>query len=241
MFLGATPRNDGAGPMDLILFGATGMVGQGVLRECLRAADVARVVAVGRSTSGASHPKLRELIRADLFDLDAMADELTGFDACFFCLGVSSAGMAEPDYTRLTHDLTLAVAETLVRLNPRMTFVYVSGAGTDSSERGRVMWARVKGRTENALSRLPFRAVYLFRPGIIQPLHGAVSRTRSIRLLYAVLRPILPLLRRLMPNQVLTTEAMGQAMLAAARDGRGGRFVLESRAIEALARGEGHG
>ncbi len=220
--------------MNILLFGATGMVGQGVLRECLGATDVERVVVVGRTAIGITHPKLQEVIHSDLFDYSAIEAELTSFDACFFCLGVSSGGMSEAEYSRTTLDLTLAAATLLVRLNPDMTFVYVSGAGTDSSENGRIMWARVKGKTENALRRLPFKAVYLFRPGVIQPLYGATSKTTSYRLLYKVLQPLLPLLRRLVPAAVLTTEIIGQAMLAAARRGEGGG-VLESTDINALA------
>jgi uncharacterized protein YbjT (DUF2867 family) len=222
--------------MRVLLFGATGMVGQGVLRECLRDDGVEQVLAVGRSATGQRHPKLRELIVPDLYDLSAVEAELTGFDACFFCLGVSSAGMSEAEYTRVTHDLTLAVARTLARLNPGMTFVYVSGAGTDSTERGRSMWARVKGRTENALLALPFRAAYMFRPGFIQPLHGIRSKTALYRLVYAVSAPLAPLLRRLAPSAVTTTECVGRAMLAVARRGFP-RPHVESRDIEALGAG----
>jgi len=223
------------GARRVLLFGATGMVGQGVLRECLAAPDVTRVVTVGRAPTGCHHPKLSEVVRADLFDLSSIEDELSGFDACFFCLGVSAAGMGEAEYTRLTHDLTLAVAATLARWNPGMTFVYVSGLGTDETEKGNVMWARVKGRTENALRRLPFRAVYLFRPGIIRPVHGARSKTRAYRLFYAVSGPLLPLARRLWPGKVATTETIGRAMLAVARHGAP-EAVLETERIEALAR-----
>ncbi|MGH8447301.1 MAG: NAD(P)H-binding protein, partial [Solimonas sp.] len=158
--------------MKIVLFGATGMVGAGTLRLCLQAADVEQVLVVGRTPVGQQHPKLRELLRADLHDYGDVEQQLAGYDACFFCLGVSSAGMSEADYTRITYDLTMAAATTLAGLNPQMSFIYVSGAGTDSSERGGSMWARVKGRTENALQALPFKAVYLFRPGVIQPLHG---------------------------------------------------------------------
>jgi len=212
------------------------MVGQGVLRECLRASDVARVTALGRTATGVRHPKLRDLIVPDLTRYDAVESELQGFDACFFCLGVSSAGMDEVQYTRLTYDLTLAAAQVLVRLNPQMTFVYVSGAGTDSTGQGRSMWARVKGRTENALQRLPFKAVYLFRPGLIQPLHGAQSKTTSYRVIYTLTKPLLPLLRALFPRQVLTTESIGQAMLAVARHGAR-KAVLEVGDIHAVAPG----
>jgi len=163
---------------------------------------------------------------------------LQGFGACFFCLGVSAAGLDEAQYTRITHDLTLAAARVLARLNPDMTFVYVSGAGTDSTERGRSMWARVKGRTENALQRLPFKAVYLFRPGVIRPMHGAKSRTASYRVFYALLAPLLPLLRALLPGAVLTTETLGVAMLAVARHGSTVP-VLDAEAINTLWRNEG--
>ncbi len=220
--------------MKVILFGATGMVGQGVLRECLLAKDVERVLAVGRSASGRRHEKLRELVTPDLFDLGRHAAEMEGFDACLFCLGVSSAGMPEPEYRRITKDLTLSVAGLLARLAPAMTFIYVSGSGTDSTEHGRLMWARVKGETENALRRLPFRAVYLFRPAYIQPVHGATSRTRWANLLYGVLGPLYPVWKALFPKWVTTTEQVGRAMLAAARQGAPGR-VLEPPDINALA------
>jgi uncharacterized protein YbjT (DUF2867 family) len=219
--------------MRIIIFGATGMVGQGALRECLLAGDVTEVLAVGRTATGQHHPKLRELVRPDLLDLSA-SEDLRGFDACLFCLGVSSVGLSEAAYTRITHDVTLAVAELLAGLNPAMTFIYVSGAGTDATERGRTMWARVKGRTENALQRLPWKAVYLFRPGFIQPLHGIRSRTALYRMLYPLLMPLLPLLRRLFPGQILTTESLGRAMLAAIRHGAP-TAVLEARALNALA------
>src|SRR5471032_923539 len=222
--------------MKVIIFGASGMVGQGALRAALLAQDVEQVLLVGRSAVDLRHAKLRQLTQPDLFDYSAVATQLQGYDACFFCLGVSSAGMDEAQYTRLTYDLTLAAAEPLARLNPGMTMVYVSGAGTDSSEQGRSMWARVKGRTENALLRLPFKAVYLFRPGAIQPLHGARSKTTSYRIFYSLLAPLMPLLRRLCPRAILSTESMGDAMLNAARRGGPGG-VLESGDIYTLARG----
>jgi hypothetical protein len=221
-------------PMNVLLFGATGMVGQGVLRECLSAPDVTLVQTVGRTGTGQQHPKLREIVHADLFHGDAIADDLKGFDACFFCLGVSSAGMQESEYERLTYDLTLAIAHVLVPLNPGMTFIYVSGTGTDSSEQGRQMWARVKGRTENALQQLPFKAVYLFRPGIIQPLHGIHSKTPSYQFFYSLVGPLLTPLRKLFPNTILTTQIIGQAMLNAVRRGAP-KAVLESRDIRILA------
>ncbi len=219
--------------MHVLIFGASGMVGQGVLRECLQAPDVQKVTTVGRSPIGMQDAKLHDLVLPDLSDCRGHEAELQGYDACFFCLGVSSAGMSEADYTRLTYDLTLAAAQVLARLNPQMTFVYVSGAGTDSSEQGRSMWARVKGRTENALLRLPFKAVYLFRPGVIQPLHGARSKTSSYRWFYSLTRPLLPLLRALFPGAVLSTEVVGRAMLQVARHGAP-QPVLEARDLSRL-------
>ncbi|MBT2303784.1 NAD-dependent epimerase/dehydratase family protein [Variovorax paradoxus] len=205
--------------MNVLLFGATGMVGQGVLRECLFDAGVSRVLSVGRSATGQTHPKLRELIVPDLFDYSAVREQLSGFDACFFCLGVSSASMSEEAYRHVTYDLTLAAAKVLVRLNPQMTFVYVSGAGTDSSERGSSMWARVKGATENALMRLPFKAAYMFRPGFIQPMHGVRSKVALYRWIYMLASPFFGLLRRLAPRHVTTSEQVGRAMLVVARRG----------------------
>ena len=221
--------------MNVLLFGATGMVGQGALRECLLADDVLRVQTIGRTATGQQHPKLHELVHQDLFDYRGIEADLTNFDACFFCIGVTSSGVPEAQYTRLTHDLTLAAAQTLARLNPQMTFVYVSGAGADSSEVGKVMWARVRGRLENALQRLPFKAVYVFRPGIIQPLHGIRSKTGAYRWLYTLSRPLLPLLRRLLPNTVLSTEIVGRAMLSVARHGAP-KAILEAADISAIGR-----
>jgi uncharacterized protein YbjT (DUF2867 family) len=222
--------------MNVLIFGATGMVGQGVLRECLLATDVERVTAIGRTATGIQHAKLRGLgVSSAGMNRNVEAD-LRGFDACFFCLGVSSAGMNEAQYTRLSYDLTLAAAEVLARLNPQMTFVYVSGAGTDSTERGSVMWARVKGRTENALRRLPFKAVYLFRPSVIQPLHGARSKTRVYAVTYMLAGWLIPPLRAMFPRRILTTESVGQAMLAVARRGAP-QAVLEPGDIYDAARG----
>ena len=211
------------------------MVGQAVLRECLLDPNIEAVLTVGRSSAAVHHPKLRQIVQADLFHYARIEADLRGFDACFFCLGVSAAGMSEPQYERLTYTLTLAAAETLSRLNPPMTFVYVSGAGTDSSENGRVMWARVKGRTENAILRLPFKAAYMFRPAGIQPLHGERSRTTAYRIAYTLARPVLPLLRRLFPRYILTTEEVGLAMIHVAKRGAPKR-VLESSDIRDCAR-----
>ena len=203
------------------------MVGQCVLRECLLDPDIETVLTVGRSATGVREAKLVEIVQPDLFHYFNIEAELSGFDASFFCLGVSSAGMSERDYEHLTYALTLAAAETLVQLNPGMTFVYVSGAGTDSSEKGRVMWARVKGKTENSLLRLPFRAAYMFRPGVIQPVHGARSKTTAYRVGYALAKPVLPLLRRLFPRYILTTEEIGRAMIQVAKRGAP-KNILES-------------
>ncbi|MFS2052620.1 epimerase [Variovorax sp. Varisp41] len=211
--------------MKVLVFGATGMVGFGVLRECLLAPDVEEVVAVGRRPSGQQHPKLRDLVLPDMYDYTAAEPRLTGFDACFFCLGVSSVGMKEDAYRRVTYDLTLAAATVLARLNPQMTFAYVTGAGTDSSERGRSMWARVKGATENALLKLPFKAAYMFRPGAIQPLHGANTKTPLYKAGIVLLTPVFGLARRLWPHLVTTTENMGLAMLAVARHGASKRML----------------
>ncbi|WP_266182026.1 epimerase [Dyella humicola] len=205
--------------MKVALFGATGMVGQGVLRECLQDAAVSQVVCIGRTPLGTQHPKIEELVKEDLFALDQIEGSLSGLDACFFCLGVSSNGMSEESYRHLTYDMTLSVAGLLARINPNMTFVYVSGAGTDSSERGRSMWARVKGATENALLRLPFKAAYMFRPGVIVPLDGIRSKTASYRLFYTLLGALLPPLQRLFPRSISTTRTIGLAMLQVARHG----------------------
>ena len=220
--------------MRILLFGATGMVGQGVLRECLLAPDVDEVVAIGRTPSGASHPKLKDLVQADLFDYRAIEDRLGGFDACFFCIGVTSFRMDEATYTHLTYDMTVAAASTLARLNPAMSFVYVSGAGADSSESGKIMWARVRGRTENTLARLPFKRVHAIRPGAIRPMHGARSRTRAYRMLYPLMAPLFPVFRALMPHAVATTETVGRALLELARHGYP-KTILETRDIEEVA------
>lgn len=221
--------------MKVIVFGATGMVGQGVLRECLLDPDVQRVLAVTRSPTGTTHEKLDELLHADLSDLSPIAAQLAGYEACFFCVGVSSVGMSEEDYTRVTFALALAAARVLLERSPALTFLFVSGAGTDGTERGRSMWARVKGRTENALLALPFKAAYMLRPAFIQPLHGITSKTRLYRNLYAVIRPFTPLLRALFPRHVTTTEELGRAMLRIAKNGAPKR-VLENADLVALGR-----
>jgi uncharacterized protein YbjT (DUF2867 family) len=218
--------------MKVLLFGATGMVGQGVLLECLRDARVTEVLAVGRTPVGRQHAKLRELVRPDLFDLAPVAADLAGFDACFFCLGVSSTGMKEPAYRRVTKDLTLSVASLLAESTPDMTFVYVSGRGTDSSEHGRAMWARVKGETENALLAMPLRA-FMFRPGFIQPMDGITSKTRMYAILLVLLKPLFPLLRKLFPSTVTTTAILGQAMIEVAEHGDDTKLI-ETQDIDRL-------
>jgi uncharacterized protein YbjT (DUF2867 family) len=215
--------------MRVILFGATGMVGQGVLRECLRDNDIESVLAITRSSTRQTHAKLHELICKDLFDVNAVGTNLEGYDACFFCLGVSSAGMSEVDYTRLTFDLTIGWARVLAKINPAMTFVYVSGAGTG----GKAMWAQVKGRTENALFEL-FPSAYMVRLGALYAAHGEVSKTRWTRIAYAIVGPLLPLVRAIAPGAVITTEELGQAMIQMARKGVPKR-VLENRDLRALA------
>jgi uncharacterized protein YbjT (DUF2867 family) len=205
--------------MKIVLCGATGMVGQGALRECLLDPEVERVLCIGRSATGQHNPKLRDLVLPNLQDLSSIEPELNGIDACFFCLGVSAAGMNEESYRRITYELTLSVANALLVSNPGLTFLYVSGSGTDSTERGRVMWARVKGATENALLRLPFKGAYMLRPGMIQPLHGIVSKTRWYRLFYAAFGALLPALKALFPKSVMTTEDLGRAMIEIAKRG----------------------
>jgi uncharacterized protein YbjT (DUF2867 family) len=218
--------------MKVLIFGATGMVGRGVLRECLLDREVEQVVTVGRTATEARDPRLVEIVHRDLLDFSGMEESLRGFDACFFCLGVASSGMKEADYERVSYGFTLAAAEVLSQLTPQMTFIYISGSGTDSSEKGRIMWARVKGRTENALLRLPLQA-YMFRPGFIEPMDGIESKTPLYRRFYAVTRPLFPLLRRALPNRVLSTRDIGQAMLNVARRGYSKR-ILETKDIRAV-------
>src|SRR2546423_2281024 len=213
--------------MKVILFGATGMVGQGVLRECLLDAEVESVLAVVRNPTGQRHAKLHEIVHSDFLNFSRIESQLAGYDACFFCLGVSSLGMSEEQYRRLTYDITLAAARTLAKLNPQMVFIYVTGRGTDSTERGKLMWARVKGKTENDLLKLPFKAAYMFRPAGIQPLHGIRSKTAWVQTSYVVAAPLLSLLNHVAPSYMTTTEQIGRAMIKVARDGYP-KPVLES-------------
>jgi len=219
--------------MKILIFGASGMIGRGVLQACLADADVEQVTVVVRRASAAPQDRLREVVQADFSDFSAIeAQAFAGVDAVFFCLGVASAGMDEADYTRVTFGFTLAAAQALARVAPGATFIYVSGAGADSTEQGSVMWARVRGRTENALLRLPLKA-FVFRLALVQPLDGIVSRTRGYRWFYALARPLLPVLARLLPRYVTTTRQVGGAMLHVARHGAQ-RQVLESADINAM-------
>ena len=220
--------------MNVVLFGATGMVGAGALIECLSDTRVRSVLVVTRSSTGRSHRKLREVLHQDFFNYESLAADFASCDACFFCLGVSSVGMNELDYTRLTYELTLAAARAMVAANPRMTFCYVSGVGPDSTERGRTMWARVKGRTENALLALPFAAAYMFRPGYIQPVGGVRSKTAWVQGALTVVAPLYPVLRPLLRGT--TTSNFGRALIEVAVSGYPKR-ILYSGDINALASG----
>jgi uncharacterized protein YbjT (DUF2867 family) len=219
--------------MKVIIFGATGMVGQGVLRECLMDPGIERVLVVGRSATGLRNAKLDEIAHDDFLDYGRIEPQLQGYDACFFCLGVSSIGMSEERYRHLTYDITMAAARTLAKLNPGMTFIYVTGAGTDATEQGSRMWARIKGKTENDLLKLPFKAAYMFRPAGIQPLYGVRSKTAWVQTFYVATSPLLTVLRRLAPGIMTTTEQMGRAMIVVARRGYP-KAVLESRDINSL-------
>lgn len=210
------------------------MIGQGVLRECLLHPDVTSVLTIVRSPIGESHAKLREIVHKDFEDFSTLEGQLSGLDACFFCLGISSVGMNEADYRRVTFDMATAVARTLVQCSPGMTFVFVSGSGADSSEKGPVMWARVKGMTENAILGMPFKASYVFRPGYVQPMHGIKSKTKVYRFLYALIAPLYPFLNAVAPRYVTTTETIGLAMIHLVQRGAPKR-ILENGDINALA------
>ncbi|WP_205957570.1 epimerase [Pantoea stewartii] len=220
--------------MKILLYGSTGMVGQGVLRECLKASDVESITVVVRSPLAEKNHRLRQIVSETLTVSLPDTGDTDSWDACFYCVGVSAYGMTEEDYCRLTCNLTLEVASYVFRVNPAMMFIYVSAAGADTSETAKTMWARVKGRTENALSRLGFASAIMFRPGIIQPLDGIRSRTFLYRLLYRLMAPVLPLLKRLLPDSILTTEEIGRAMLNAVRTGYS-NAVLEKEDICRLA------
>ena len=225
------PAAAGSGKLRVMITGTTGMVGEGVMLACLAHPAVERVLSVSRKPCGTAHPKLRECIVPDFADLDGEQDRLRGCDACFFCAGVSSVGRNEAEYTRITYDMTLHFARTLVKLNPAMVFVYVSGAMTDSTETGRVMWARVKGRTENALLRCGFRAAYNFRPGLMTAMPGQ----KHVLPYYKWLAWMMPMVRFVLPNQVSSLHDVGEAMLRCALTGYP-KPILEIRDINSLAR-----
>ena len=214
--------------LKVILFGATGMIGAGALIECLGDPKVERVLAVVRKPTGGRHAKLEEVVHSDFHDYSALQPRWPEFDACLFCLGVTSVGMDEASYRRITFDLTLAAARSMVEANPAMVFCYVSGAGTDA--RSGTMWRRVKGETENALLALPFKAAYMFRPGYIQPMKGVRSSTRWYQTAYDIIGPLYPLLRRVAPGSVTNTETLGRALVGVAAGGYSVR-VLEGRDI----------
>jgi hypothetical protein len=209
------------------------MVGAGALLECLADPRVESVLAISRSPTGRTHPKLREMIRADFFAYEDLQADFATRDACFFCLGVSSVGMSEAAYTRLTYDLTLAAARAMVAVNRHLTFCYISGVGTDSSEGGGTMWARVKGRTENALLALPFKGAFMFRPGFIQPVNGVRSKTGWYQAVYTIAAPLYPVFHRLFPQVSTTTAILGRALIQAAAAGYS-KPILYSRDINAL-------
>ncbi len=214
-----------------IIFGATGMVGEGVLHKSLLDPNVESVLVLGRKSSSVNHGKMKELIHQDFFDYSSIENQLKGYNACFFCLGVSSVGMKEADYRRITYELTMSAARILSAVNHEMTFCYVSGTGTDSSEKGRMMWARVKGKTENDLMKLSFKSVYAFRPGFIKPIKGL----RNAYGISKALGSIYPLLKSLFPQQVCTLDDLGQAMIQVVLKGYP-KKVLENKDIERLAR-----
>jgi uncharacterized protein YbjT (DUF2867 family) len=220
-------------PLRIILFGATGMIGSGVLKSALQDPAVEAVLVIGRSACGVQHPRLTELLHQDFHDYGAIQGRLAGYNACLFCLGVSSVGLSEAEYSRVTYDLALAAAQAVLEANPGSAFAYVSGQGTDSSGQGRAMWARVKGRLENALLAMPFKPAIMFRPGGIQPMQGVVSKTRLYRLLYAVMAPFTPFLVSRFPAFMTTSERLGRAMLRGVR-GEAGQSIVESADINRL-------
>lgn len=215
----------------VIITGATGMVGEGVLLECLSSPQIKEVLLASRKHyGGAKHPKLKECIVADFFNMDSIQDQLTGYDACFYCAGISSNGLNESDYSHITYDTTLHFATKLLSLNPQMIFSHISGSHTDSSEKGSIMWARVKGKAENALMKLPFKKVYNFRPAFMKPTEGQVN----VKALYKVIASLYPLLRLLMPRRVSTLSEVGQAMINSVLKGYP-KPILEVTDIKVLA------
>jgi len=222
--------------MKVVVFGATGMVGKGVLLECLDDPRVTKVLVVGRGSAGVQHEKLEEVLHADFEDYTAIEEKLAGYDACFFCLGISSVGMSEADYRHVTLDFTLAAAEALLKTSPGLTFIYVSGTGTDESGKSSMMWARVKGEAENRLLAMPFKAAYMFRPGVIEPRRGARAKGTMTRVAYVIARPLFPIVRAASPGLLTTTERIGKAMIKLALEG-GDRRYFENRDINALTGG----
>lgn len=213
-----------------IITGATGMVGEGVLHECIQHQDIEAVIVINRKPCGIIHPKLKEIIHTDFFNFSPIESQLGGYNACYFCSGVSSVGMKEPEYYRLTYTLTMHVAETLCKLNSDMAFCYVSGSGTDSTEKGKMMWARVKGKTENDLLKLPFNAVYTFRPGFMLPTKGL----KNVLPYYKYVTWLYPAVRSIFPHYFGTLKEVGLAMINSVKYGYG-KQVLELKDIRALA------
>ncbi|MEM6345808.1 MAG: NAD-dependent epimerase/dehydratase family protein [Bacteroidota bacterium] len=199
--------------MRVIITGTTGMVGKGVLLECLDSPDVEAVLVVNRRSVEITHPKLKEILHKDFLDLSSIKDQLAGYDACFFCLGMSAAGASNETYYRITHDLTIHWAETLLALNPEMTFNYVSGEGTSTEENSRSNWANVKGKTENEILAMPFKQKYMFRPGAIQPLRGIRSATPMYNFFITLFKPLFPLMKWMFPNSITDTTRIGHAMI----------------------------
>ena len=218
-----------------IIFGASGMVGRGVLLECLDCGDVESVLIVNRESIGINHAKLKEVIHKDFLNYDAIEEQLKGFNACFWTLGISAIGLSEEKYKQITYDFTLKAAKTIIKLNPETTFCYVSGAGTDSTEKGRSMWARVKGKTENDIMKLPFKGSYVFRPGYIQPMRGVKSKTGWYNTMYVLFKWLYPLFKTLFPGMVTTTINFGKAMIKCAKDGYS-QQILNSKDINSLSK-----
>ena len=217
--------------LKVIITGATGMVGEGILQECLTNPEVEKILLINRKPSGYSHPKIEEIIHPDLSDISSLSEKVTGYDACYFCAGISSVGMNEEQYTKVTYDLTLGFAKTLAALNPQMIFCYVSGTSTDSTEKGKQMWARVKGKTENDLMQLPFKAVYNFRPAFMKPTKGA----KNVKGLFKVINTLYPVFRLFSTTYFLTLEEVGKAMIKATTNGYS-KSVLEVKDIAALSK-----
>jgi uncharacterized protein YbjT (DUF2867 family) len=230
--MGAGRGSDGK--MRIVIFGSSGMAGQGALRECLRDPEVEQVVSVVRAPTGTTHKKLREIVHNNFLDFTPIENQLTGLNACLYCLGVTSTGTTEETYIRITYEFTIAAATTLLKLNPGMSFVFVSATGADSTERGSTMWARAKGKAENALLAMPFRSVYVFRPAMIQPLDGIQSKTPSYRIIYGLTAPFLSAARHFWPNYISTTQELGKALLAAAKRGTERRVVEAKQIREVL-------